>query len=257
MSGITGKRIVFIGTVGSKSRAETARDARALGAIVQRELTARTDFLVTRAGAKAQRKASAATQAKTLTSKQWLTICSRSSPSGSRPTKKVDAPKSTATKTRGGGKSAPATDSTPSDRSVVSRRKEKKAKNPIQGAARFDCWKSFLVKQIYSKGSDTVVFTSLWRYAEICFNAGEVPTPNQEGNYIDIYPSDLSYRDLKVSYHDVNIKNPKLKKRIEGAIENLSDEEYSDFFTKQGFDEDAVYSITVSPPGGTVEITLT
>ena len=112
---------------------------------------------------------------------------------------------------------------------------------------KFECYKSFNETQTFTKEKDKVVYTTLWRYADIVFPKDRVPLPNGDGHYLNIdVGDDVEYWDAKGDDFRIDISDTKLKKKV---LKTMNSNNYEVKMEKLGFTLDTTYNIRPSDDG--------
>jgi len=108
--------------------------------------------------------------------------------------------------------------------------------------------------QVFERGKDQIINSCIYRYAAITLAEDMIPSPDQNGNYIDIdIGDDWWTNDVLIDYWELKIKDRALKKKLKAALSE-DDDENSPFgrIAELGFENvDGSWEIRVAADDGT------
>jgi hypothetical protein len=120
-----------------------------------------------------------------------------------------------------------------------------------EGNAELLCDNSLHDIQVFERGKDQIIYSCIYRYAAITLAEDMIPSPDQNGNYIDIdIGDDWWTNDVLIDYWELKIKDRALKKT------SLSEEDDENSpvgrIAELGFENiDGSWEIRVSADDGT------
>src|SRR5664280_1769217 len=87
------------------------------------------------------------------------------------------------------------------------------------------CDKSLHDIQIFERRKDQIIYSCVYRYAAITLAEDMIPSPDQNGNYIDIdIGDDWWTNDVLIDYWELKIKDRALKKKVKASLSEEDDE---------------------------------
>jgi hypothetical protein len=87
------------------------------------------------------------------------------------------------------------------------------------------CDNSLHDRQVFERGKDQIIYSCVYRYAAITLAEDMIPSPDQNGNYIDIDIGDYWWtNDVLIDYWELKIKDRALKKAVEASLSENDDE---------------------------------
>jgi hypothetical protein len=117
------------------------------------------------------------------------------------------------------------------------------------------CDNSLHDRQVFERGKDQIIYSCIYRYAAITLAEDMIPSPDQNGNYIDIdIGDDWWTNDVLIDYWELKIKDRTLKKKVKASLSE-EDEENGPFgrIAEFGFENvDGSWEIRVSTDDGTI-----
>jgi hypothetical protein len=79
--------------------------------------------------------------------------------------------------------------------------------------------------QVFERGKDQIIYSCIYRYAAITLAEDMIPSPDQNGNYIDIdIGDDWWTNDVLIDYWELKIKDRALKKKVKASLSEEDDE---------------------------------
>jgi hypothetical protein len=87
------------------------------------------------------------------------------------------------------------------------------------------CDKSLHDIQVFERGKDQIIYSCIYRYAAITLAEDMIPSPDPNGNYIDIDIGDHWWtNDVLIDYWELKIKDRALKKKVKASLSEEDDE---------------------------------
>jgi hypothetical protein len=87
------------------------------------------------------------------------------------------------------------------------------------------CDNSLHDRQVFDRGKDQIIYSCIYRYAAITLAEDMIPSPVQNGNYIDIDIGDHWWtNDVLIDYWEQKIKDRALKKKVKASLSKEDDE---------------------------------
>lgn len=108
--------------------------------------------------------------------------------------------------------------------------------------------------QVFERGKDQIIYSCIYRYAAITLAEDMIPSPDQNGNYIDIdIGDDWWTNDVLIDYWELKIKDRALKKTVKASLSEEDDENSPvGRIAELGFENiDGSWEIRVSADDGT------
>jgi hypothetical protein len=79
--------------------------------------------------------------------------------------------------------------------------------------------------QFFERGKDQIIYSCIYRYAAITLAEDMIPSPDQNGNYIDIDIGDHWWtNDILIDYWELKIKDRALKRAVKASLSAEDDE---------------------------------